>query len=208
MNRNHLFSTAKSVAPTAFPVTNNTPTFRAAVLPALLFVVAWLGAPVLAQTITGSFDGVGTLTPTNTPGIFTQNFTGDGTDTMFGAFTATSQSTVDFTNPPFIAITNAMLIQMFANGSLFGSGSGSGMANGQGMATFTSDFEITGGTGVFEGLHGDVIITGTITQTGPLTEAVDATYTGNLVTPEPSSLSLLFLGAGLGYRFVVRKRRI
>jgi hypothetical protein len=173
---------------------------------ALLFLASvWLTAPLQAATLSGSFDGVGTLTPTNMPGIFIQNFIGDGTDTFFGAFTATSMSTVDFTNPPIILITNAMLTQVFAGGSLFGDGSGSGMANGQGSATFTSDFVITGGTGIFEHLHGDVIITGTITQTSPFTEAVDATYSGNLVTPEPSSLSLILLGATFGYRWVVKK---
>jgi len=209
MKHNHLSFAAKSFARTAFRATNNPSTCRAVAVYALLIMVATcLAVPALAQSITGSFDGVGTLTPTGTPGIFIQNFVGDGTDTLFGAFTATSQSTVDFTNPPFIAITNAMLTQTFAGGSLFGDGSGSGMANGQGMATFTSDFEITGGTGIFEHLHGEVMITGTITQLTPLTEAVDATYTGNLVTPEPSSLSLLFLGAGFGYRLLARKRRL
>jgi hypothetical protein len=209
MKRNHLSLAATDVAPTAFPTTNNKPTLRAAVLSALLLVaMLWLVAPLLAQTITGSFDGVGTLTPTNTPGIFIDNFVGDGTDNTYGAFDATSMSTVDFTNPPFIVITNGVLSEVFTDGTLFGTGSGSGMANGQGMATFTIDFVITGGTGIFEHLHGDAMITGTITQTSPLTEAVDATYTGNLVTPEPSSLSLLFLGASFGYRFVIRKRWI
>jgi len=127
---------------------------------------------------------------------------------LFGAFTATSISTVDFTNPPTILITDAKLTQTFSDGSLFGTGSGKGTANGHGSATFTSEFEITGGTGMFEKRHGDVIITGTITQLSPLTEAVNATYTGTLVTPEPSSLSLLFLGAGFGYRLIVRKRQI
>lgn len=180
---------------------------RFLVASALLFLALSLfSAPTFGQTITGSFDGVGTLTPTNTPGIFTQSFTGDGTDNFFGAFTANSTSTVDFTNPPSILITNAMLTQTFAGGSLFGNGSGSGTANGQGSATFTSDFIITGGTGIFEHLHGNVIITGTITQLTQLTEAVDATYTGTLSTPEPSSLSLLLMGAGVGYRFITRKR--
>ena len=106
-----------------------------------LFLVAmtWLVAPSLAQSISGSFDGVGTLTPTSTPGIFIQNFAGDGTDTLFGAFTATSISTVDFTNPPTILITDAKLTQTFSDGSLFGTGSGKGTANGHGSATFNSN---------------------------------------------------------------------
>src|SRR5262249_24836894 len=107
MKHNHISFAAKSFARTAFPATNNPSTFRAVAVYALLIMVATcLAVPALAQSITGSFDGVGTLTPTGTSGIFIQNFVGDGTDTLFGAFTATSQSTVDFTNPPFIAITN------------------------------------------------------------------------------------------------------
>jgi len=192
----------------AFPTTNNPTTLRIfAVTVICLMAMVWLAGPALAQSITGSFDGVGTLTPTMTTGIYIDNFVGDGTDDTYGAFDATSMSTVDFSNPPLILITNGVLSEVFMNGTLFGTGSGSGTANGHGMATFMIDFVITGGTGVFEHLHGDAMITGTITQTGPLTEAVDATYTGTLVTPEPSSLSLVFLGAGFGYR-LVRKRWI
>ena len=172
----------------------------------LVASVAWLIVPAQAGSLGGSFDGVATLTPTSTPGVFIQNFVGDGTDATFGAFDATSQSTVDFTNPPIITITNGTLSEVFAGGDLFGTGSGSGMANGHGIATFTIDFIITGGTGIFEHQTGDAIITGTITQTGPLTEAIEATYTGMLGTPEPSSVSLLLLGASMGYRFLTKTR--
>src|SRR5271165_3429943 len=147
----------------------------------LLVSLAWLIVPAQAGSLGGSFDGVATLTPTGTPGIFIQNFAGDGTDATFGAFTATSQSTVDFTSPPSITITNGILTEVFAGGDLFGTGSGSGTASGHGTATFTIDFIINGGTGIFEHQHGEAIITGTITQTSPTTEAIDATYTGSLV---------------------------
>lgn len=173
---------------------------------ALLVVsVAWLIVPAQAGSLGGSFDGVATLTPTNTPGVFIQNFVGDGNDTTYGAFDATSQSTVDFRNPPNIVITNGTLTEVFAGGDLFGTGSGGGTGNGHGMATFTIDFIITGGTGIFEHQHGEAMITGTITQTSPLTEAIEATYTGTLV-PEPSSVSLLLLGATFGYRFLTKTR--
>ena len=176
--------------------------------PLLLFAfMLCLIVPAYAGSIEGSFDGNATLTPTTTPGVFIQNFTGDGTDTRLGAFDLTSMSTVDFSNPPHIVITDSMLTETFSDGSLFGIGSGTGTGNGQGMATFMIDFVITGGTGIFAGDHGSVMAMGTITQTGPLTEAVsNATYTGNLVTPEPSSLGLLFLGASMGYRFLVKRR--
>ena len=181
---------------------------RALIAPLLLLAATvCLIVPAYAGSIEGSFDGTATLTPTNTPGVFIQNFMGDGTDNRFGAFDVTSMSTVDFSNPPHIVITDGMLTQTFSDGTLFGTGSGTGMGNGQGMATFMVDFVITGGTGIFAGDHGEAMITGDITQTGPLTEAIsNARYTGTLVTPEPSSLGLLFLGASMGYRFLVKRR--
>jgi hypothetical protein len=168
----------------------------------LLVVLLCLVMPAYADSLSGSFDGVATLTPTGTPGIFIQNFVGDGTDVTFGAFTAMSQSTVDFSSPPNIIITNAMLTEMFAGGTLFGTGSGTGTASGQGTATFTAQFLITGGTGIFEHQTGQATIVGTITQTSPTTEAIEATYTGILGVPEPASVSLLFLGATMGYRLL------
>jgi len=170
----------------------------------LLISSIWLIVPAQAGSISGVFDGTATLTPTNTPGVFIQNFMGDGTDTTYGAFDVTSTSTVDFSSPPTITITNGMLQEVFAAGTLFGTGSGSGRANGNGTARFTADFIVTGGTGIFGRVHGTATIMGTITQTGPLTEAIsNAAYTGTLTSvPEPSSISLLVLGASLGYRFL------
>jgi len=187
-----------------FHVTNS----RALAVPLLLLaVMVCLIVPVHAGSIEGMFDGAATLTPTSTPMVYIQNFTGDGTDNNFGTFDVTSQSTVDFSSPPNIVITNGMLNQVFTDGTLFGTGSGSGLGNGHGMATFTIDFVITGGTGIFFGDHGTATIMGDITQTGPLTEAIsNASYSGTLVTPEPSSLGLLFLGASMGYRFLVKRR--
>jgi len=208
MKRTYCLSAAKTVGRTALPVTNNKPAFRAVVMSVLLIATMWLAVPALAQSLSGSFDGVGTLTTTSMTGIYMQSFTGDGSDDTYGAFDAASQGMIDFSNPPRIVITDTMWSQTFSDGTLFGSGSGTGTGNGHGMATFMIDLAISGGTGTFEGLHGNIIVTGTITQTGPLMDAVDATYTGNLVTPEPSSLSLLLLGAGFGYRLVVRKRWI
>ena len=106
----------------------------------LLASVACLIVPAEAGLLSGVLDGAATLTPTGTPGVYTQNFVGDGTDTTYGAFTAMSQSTVDFSGPPSIIITNGMLTDIFAGGKLFGTGSGSGMASGRGTATFTIDF--------------------------------------------------------------------
>ena len=172
----------------------------------LLVSLALLIVPAQAGLLSGAIDGTATLTPTGTPGIYIQNFVGDGVDATYGAFNATSNSMVDFTSPPNILITNGMLTDVFAGGTFFGTGSGSGTGNGQGSATFTVNFIITGGTGIFEHQTGEVTIRGTLTQTGQGTESVDGTYVGNIGTPEPSSLSLLFLGASVGYRFLTKRR--
>jgi hypothetical protein len=177
------------------------------VLAFLVVSIAWVAISARAGEITGSFDGTASLTPTNTPGVYIQNFAGDGTDNTYGAFDVSSMSTVDFSNPPNIVITNGMLLETFMDGTLFGTGSGSGTGNGHGMATFTIDFVITGGTGIFAGDHGTATITGDITQTGPLTEAIsNASYLGSLVTPEPSSLMLLGFGVTMASRFLARRR--
>jgi hypothetical protein len=168
---------------------------------AMLLLVA-LVIPVHATQLTGTFDGVGTLTPTGMPGIFTQNFTGDGTDTTFGAFDIVGQSTVDFSSPPNFTITNGTITLTFSNGTLFGTSSGEGVGNGQGVGTFQGDFLITGGTGALEGITGDLALTGTIIRTSPTTETISASY--GPATPEPSTLALLATGL-LG--FALRLRR-
>jgi hypothetical protein len=127
----------------------------------------------------------------------------------YGDFSPSSTSTVDFTNPPTILITGGMLLDTFANGTLFGTGSGSGMGNGNGTATFTVDFVIAGGTGIFSSVTGgEVILMGTITQTGPTTETIsDGSYVGSFTIPEPSSFTLLASAAALGAVVLVRQRR-
>lgn len=190
-------------------IPNNTLRTRSAAARTLFVLLASLAlliVPAQAGLLSGAIDGTATLTPTGTPGIYIQNFVGDGIDATYGAFNATSQSMVDFTSPPNIVITNGMLTDVFAGGKFFGTGSGGGTANGQGSATFKVDFIITGGTGIFEHQTGEVTIMGTITQTSQTTESIDGTYLGNIGTPEPSSLSLLFLGASAGYRFLTKRR--
>jgi hypothetical protein len=176
----------------------------------LLVALGGVAVPARAGSLSGTFDGNSTLTPTGTTGIFIQNFTGDGDDTTFGSFTAQAQSTADFSNPPQIFFSDGMLLLTFSEGTLFGTGSGSGTASGQGTATFTNNFNITGGTGLFDGATGKVTLTGLITQTGPTTESIsDGSYVGTFSTsiPEPSTLTLLAPAAAFGAAVVIRGRR-
>ena len=179
--------------------------------PILCLALAVFVVPVHAGTLAGSFGGNATLTPTGSPGIFMQNLSFGGTDENFGAFAGSSQSTVDFSQPPQISVSNGMLSQSFAQlGSLFGTTTGSGIADGHGGATFTADFVITGGTGIFTNAVGEATVTGTITRTSPTTDTVDASYRGSFtVVPEPSTVALLVAGiAGLGLGWRRRQRDI
>ncbi len=163
----------------------------------LALALCWGALPAFAGTIpiSGTLEGDSTLTPTGTPGIFVQNFTGDGMDTTFGSFTPSSMSTIDFSNPPNIVLTDATFTETFANGTLFGtsSGNGKGKGNGNGTATFTVNLLITGGTGYFAGDTGEVTLTGTIARTGATSASVsNGSYSGSLTTtPEPSAAVLM-----------------
>ena len=165
--------------------------------------------PVRAGTLSGTFDGSSTLTPTGTQGVYSQTFTGDGDDTTYGAFTPSSLSSIDFSHPPNITISGGTFTETFAGGTLLGTGSGAGTASGQGTATFTLDYVITGGTGFFAGATGEITLTGTITQTSPTTESIsNGSYTGSFTTPEPSSLALIALGAAGLAAYGFRRQRV
>jgi hypothetical protein len=178
---------------------------------AILLAFAALGglvAPAHAGSISGTLSGDAVLTPTNSPGVYIQNYTGAGDDTVFGSSTAQSTSTIDFSNPPAITISSGMISQTFSSGTLFGTGSGSGTASGTGTATVTLDFVITGGTDFFAGATGQVTITAMITRTGATTESITGTYSGSLLTvPEPSTLVLLAPSVVCGAVVAFRRRR-
>jgi hypothetical protein len=182
---------------------------RSIVAPLLVFVIS--GAMVTsthAGSISGTLSGDATLTSTATPNVYVQNFSGEGDDTILGAFTAASTSTVDFSNPPNILITDGMITETFSQGTtLFGTSSGSGTANGHGSATVSIDFVITGGTGFLAGATGEITITATITSTSATTETITGTYSGTLSSvPEPGTLTLLGPAIAVG-AFAVRRNR-
>jgi hypothetical protein len=175
----------------------------------ILMVTTGFAAPADASTIpiSGTFAGDSTLTATSTPGIYVQNFSGNGDDTTYGSFTTGSMSTVDFSKPPNIIISDGLFTETFSQGTLFGTSSGNGSASGKGTATFTIDYVFTGGTRLFAGDTGEATLTGTITSTSPTTESITGSYSGSLTaTPVPAALPL-FVG-GLGMIGLLGQRRI
>jgi hypothetical protein len=93
-----------------------------------LVTMAGIAVSVSAGPISGTLSGDATLTPTGAPDVFTQNYTGDGNDTTFGSFTVQSTSTVDFSHPPNVVISDGMFTETFSAGILFGTSSGEGTA--------------------------------------------------------------------------------
>jgi len=171
-------------------------------------IMAGLVFPVQGGSISGTLSGDSALTPDGTPGVYVQNFTGDGNDTTYGFFATQSQSTIDFSKPPAITISDGMLSLTFAQGTWLGTTSGDGTASGNGTARFSVDFVITGGTGLFAGATGEATITGTITSTSATTESITGSYVGSLtLVPEPSTLALLAPAVAVGAVVVVRRRR-
>ena len=173
-----------------------------------LVALGGLVARVQGGSISGTYSGDATLTPTSTPGVFVQNFTGDGDDTTFGSFMAQSSATVDFSKPPDITLSGGTFLETFTQGTLFGICSGSGTASGHGTATFTVYYFFTGGTGLFVGDTGEATLTATVTSTSSTTESAAGSYVGSLsLVPEPRSLALLASAVAVGAVVVVRGRR-
>jgi hypothetical protein len=163
------------------------------ILPSLA-ALCCLAVPLAATSISGTLSGTSTLTATGTPGVYTQNFTGNGTDTWLGNFSVQTTSTADFSSPPSITISSGTFTETFPGGTLFGTSSGDGTASGHGTAATEIDLVFTGGTGEFAGVTGEATFSGGVTMTSPTTESLNGTYVGAItLSPEPSSLPALVL---------------
>ncbi len=156
-----------------------------------LAALAGLAAPASATSLAGTLSGDATLTPTGMPGVYVSNFSGEADDVTFGAFTLSGQSTVDFSHAPSVTIESGMFSETFSNGTVFGTDSGDGTASGKGTATVTIDLLVTGGTGAFAGVKGEITATEMITMTGKTTESITGSYTGSVsAVPLPAALPL------------------
>jgi hypothetical protein len=181
---------------------------RSITLPVVaLVVLGGLAAPARAGSISGQVSGDTTITPIGS-NVFIQNFSGEGDDTLLGSFTMESQSTINFSNPLDIIISNGTCSQTFAEGTLFGTCSGSGTTIGMGTGTFETEIVFTGGTGLFAGATGGMTVTGTIESTGPTTGEITGSYVGTLSSvPEPGGLALLVPALAVGACVQVFERR-
>jgi hypothetical protein len=183
-------------------------------IPIVVLMALWgLVVPAHAGSISGTFAGSATLTPTSTSGVDILNFTGNGSDTTFGSDSVSLQSTIDFTSPPHFLLTNTTLREVFSGGTLMGTGSGIGINPSTGTSTFSIAIEFTGGTGIFGGVTGGMILHARMSPTSSTTETISlGNYTGALVldppaVPEPGTLALLVPAVSLGAVVVVRQRR-
>ncbi len=166
----------------------------------LLVMMGALAVPVQADTtpVSGTLMGTSTLTPTSNPAVFDSSFTGSGVDSVSGPYTTTNTSIITFTSLTTF-ISTGTFVDVLAGGTTFGTLSGMGTVTATGSDTTVLDL-ITGGTGIFVGITGEITVTGTNTA-GSFT----GTYTGSITTvPEPGSLALLF--AGMGFLLMVRGR--
>jgi len=173
----------------------------------LTLALCWGALSAFAGNISfaGTFDGTATSTPTGTPGVYMQSFTGDGSDHTYGNFSAVAMSTVTFNPPnPNITFSNGTFTIAFGgmgeapggpldgSGSLMGTSSGTGTVTGPGMATFTINFVVTGGTGQFAGYTGGLSLSGTLTGNPSSVSIGNGSYSGSIAsTPEPNAALLM-----------------
>lgn len=186
------------------------------VLMTLTFVVLCLGAAAVTRADTISFTGsrsAANIPPAApnigrcgaAPNLLISGIMGTGTSNL-GAFTTVESNCV---NPITGTLSNGLFTFDFANGStLFGTTSGTVILPPiNGIAPNSLIFSITGGTGLFAGATGSLLVNGQVTfLPGGFTNNT-LNFNGTITTvPEPTTM--LLLGTGLaGVAAKVRKGR-
>jgi len=176
-------------------------------IPMALAAFSCAVAPVRASIISGTLNGASTLIATGNPGIYTQDFSGDGDDFTYGSFTPMGISIIDDSNPSAFTITHGGFLEAFSEGTLFGTDTRSETARGPGGETVTIDFVITGGTGLFAGATGEFDATVNVTAISPTTDSESGTYIGTLTLATPEPGSLILFGSAAVVVFCMRRRR-